>query len=90
MQNPPTAGSRGACQLGGDSAPYTPDQHNAQTATTVPPRCVSCRHFLDYRETSKRGECRRYAPRLVDPYNDQAAWAKTSTMDWCGEWEAGR
>lgn len=87
MQNPPTDGSRGACQLGGDSAPYSPNQNQAQTAATAR-RCATCRHFLDYQDTSKRGECRRYAPRLIDPYNDQVAWAKTHMLDWCGDWEA--
>ena len=89
MQNPPTAGSRGACQLGGDSAPYTPNQRDAQTADRTARTCRTCRHFLDYSDRSNRGECRRAAPQLVDVMLSEAVWPKPSRFDWCGEWEGG-
>lgn len=87
MQNPPTDGSRGACQLGGDSAPYSPNQNQAQTAATTR-RCATCRHFLDYAEANSRGECRHRSPRLADAILTEARWPQTWKNDWCGDWEA--
>lgn len=90
MQNPPTGGSRGACQLGGDSVPYSPDQPDAQTAVTTTRRCDTCRHFLDYADASNRGECRHRSPRLPDPFAPNAVWPVTVKFDWCSDWEAAQ
>lgn len=50
MQNPPTAGSRGAGQLGGDSAPYTRNSTAAQTAVSARryphPESILARHWF--------------------------------------------
>ena len=88
MQNPPTAGSRGACQLGGDSAPYTPNISAEQTAASVLRLCRTCRHFFDYAEANNRGECRHRSPRLADAILTEARWPQTWKSDWCGDWEA--
>ena len=63
--------------------------------------CINCRfwHMLPLDKELKgyysrgeyyraKGTCRRYAPSLPNLYeNADAAWARTSDIDWCGDFE---
>lgn len=88
MRNTPAGQGRGVdCQLASDSASYTRNHPDAQTAATVARRCETCRHFLDYADASNRGECRHRSPRLPDPFAPNAVWPVTAKFEWCGDWE---
>ena len=50
--------------------------------------CENCR-FWQSSKSSRRGDCRRYAPRPGTQVGTQgpARWPRTNHDDWCGEFE---
>ncbi len=59
--------------------------------------CEKCRFWKGYGQTngecrSKKGECRKYAPKAImagsiNGIGYETDWALTEAVNWCGEWE---
>lgn len=54
------------------------------------PLCGGCRYWRPLPSDKGRGECRRHAPRLVEPpspfeKHPLRVWPATLDSDWCGE-----